>query len=330
MHIFRFERLIALLLLALSSVSGEVLTEKSSSAIFYTVSKKGRFGDKFLLFSHAAWFAYALKLPLVYQPFPYSDQLLLDEDPTFLREIPKLSKTLRVYTVEDYLQFYETLNKEGTLKDTLLEVPFYPDSPYLFAVPSERAQFTQIDWNDPHFKANLRKWFSPKKNFPKLNLPKDKVSIALHYRTGENYDRQGWQERFLLKGPPDTFYIDSLKLLLAIERRPLYVHLFTDSLQPRKVIEKFSALFPTIEFAIRTDKPAEEAVLEDFFAMEGFECMIRPESHFSMAAAYLFPYRIILSPYAFRWVDDKTILVDQITIEYNQKGTPTFKTTLRL
>lgn len=312
------------------SMVNSSVPKKPTSAVYYTVSKGGRFGDKFLLVSHAAWFAHALKLPLVYQPFPYSDQLNLDEDPSLLREVPNLPNRLRVYKVDDYLQFYATLNREGKFNDTLIEVPFYPESPYLFEEKSNRAQFTQINWKDPAFLARLRKWFSPKKPFPKLELPKDKVTVALHYRTGENHDKSGWQDQFILKGPPDSFYIDSLRTLLAIEKRPLYVFIFTDGLNPPAVAAKFQALFPSVEFAVRTDKPAEEAVLEDFFAMDGFDCLIRPESHFSMAAAYLFPFRIILSPANFRRIDPTTILVDQILLEFNSEGIPPFETTLRL
>lgn len=291
---------------------------------------KGAVCDSFLTFGHAAWFAYSLKLPLLYQPFPYSDQLQLDRDPTLLSLAPQCNETITLDSVSDYLQFYQRLNTEGTIDNALIVVPFYPESPYLFEGQLRKPQFSQVNWKDPQFKAQMRRWFSPKEPFPKLDLPQDKVLVALHYRTGEVYDKKDWKLRFPLKAPPDQYYIDALNQLLAIEKRPLYIYIFTDSLNPQATKQKFEELFPDhrIEFGCR-ESSRENAVLEDFFALEQFECLIRPESHFSMAAEYLFSYRIILSPVRFHWINEHAIAVDQIQLEFNAPGQPPLRTTLR-
>jgi|GEM_PF-4318103 len=298
-----------------------------TAAVSYHIPK-GRLGDKLLGVAHAAWFAHVLKLPLVYKAYPYFDQLQIDDDTSLLRELPAVGHKLTLQTPADYLQFYEVVSRGDSFEDTLIEVPFYPESPYLFVNHTYQPQFTQIDWYDVEFLATLRKWFAPKIPVVKLDLPADRVTVALHYRTGENYDRKKWQNAFPLKGPPDSYYIDCLNYLIGIEKRPLYVYIFTDSLEPQRVAAKFQQLFPAIEFACRTDVPAEEAVLEDFFRLEGFECLIRPDSHFSVIAGHLFNYRIMMSPSRFQ-VRKEEFVIDQIQIEVKTPSGTRFTTRLR-
>lgn len=300
----------------------------ATGAVSYKLNK-GRFGDNLLTFSHAAWFAHQLDLPLVYQPFEYSDQLCLVEDPELLKECPLLPK-LTLQTSADYHAFYAQLER-GQLENTLIEVPFYPETAYLFERRPSHPQFTQINWKDPAFKARLKKWISSKHSLPKPELPKDKITVALHYRTGEVYDRKEWKVRFPLKWPPDQYYIDALNHLMGIQKKPLYVYLFTDSPKPLSVKEKFKKYFPNqeIEFACRTDGTPQDNVLEDFFALEGFACLIRPDSYFSFMAGCLFDYKMVFSPAHFYWVNDHLIAVDQILLEYKTPQGSLYQTTFR-
>lgn len=321
------------LLLMTFSTSASARSENTTRPIavsYKNTQGKGRFGDQLLLFSHAAWFSHLLKCPLVYDPFKYSDQLCMHDDPDLLKRKPHHSHLMTLCTPNDLLRFYNALSNPTLLENTLIEIPFYPESPYLFEGHNpKKPQFTEVNWKDPKFLAKLRRWISPKKPLPKLKIPSNKVTVALHYRTGEGYDKKGWEVRFPLKAPPDDFYIDCLKYLSKIETKPLYVHIFTDSQNPSAVQAKFQALFPKIQFDSHTPKPGEDTVLQDFFGMEGFECLIRPDSHFSMMASYLFPYRMIFSPVKFYWVNKQKIAVDQILLEYNAPGMQPFFTTLR-
>ena len=301
----------------------------ATGAVAYKLNK-GRFGDNLLTLSHAAWFAYLLDLPLVYTPFDYSDQLKLDEDTDLLRECPPLPK-LTLHTPADYHRFYAQLAKQGQLQDSLIEVPFYPDTAYLFERNNNHPQFTQIDWNNPDFKKRLQQWITPKNPLPKLQLPQDKCTVALHYRTGEVYDKKKWKTQFPLKWPPDQYYIDALNHLKAIQNKPLYVYIFTDSPNPLSAKGKFECYFRSqgIEFACRTEGSPQENVLEDFFAFDGFDCLIRPESYFSFMAARLFDYKMVFSPAHFYWVDQYTIAVDQILLEFKTEQGTLFQTTFR-
>lgn len=323
--------LVLLCLFIFSTASAGVTSSaevSSSGAVAYSLNT-GRLGDNLLTVAHAAWFSHVLELPLVYQPFTYSDRLCIDNDPNLLRARPPVPNILKLKSAKDYLSFYRAVRQNKKLTDILIEVPFYPESSYLFEDHPNQAQFTKVNWKDPEFHATLRNWIAPKNPIPKLNLPSNKTTVALHYRTGEVYDKKHWKLRFPLKGPPDEFYIDCLNYLHKIESKPLYVHIFTDSPHPAAVKKKFKKLFPHAEFNIFIPEKGQDTVLEDFFSMDGFKCLIRPESNFSIVAGYLFPFQIILSPVNFRWNENKTITVDQILLEYNPKGAPSFSTTLR-
>src|ERR1700728_1817882 len=71
------------------------ISKARQSYITYALSG-GRFGDNLLAFMHAKWFSYRFKLPLLYKPFPYSDQLQLslDEKPYRQEILNKVSQTM--------------------------------------------------------------------------------------------------------------------------------------------------------------------------------------------------------------------------------------------
>ena len=48
-----------------------------TSAVTYDFSG-GRFGDNLVSYCHAKWISYKYNIPLLYKPFDYSDQLMMD------------------------------------------------------------------------------------------------------------------------------------------------------------------------------------------------------------------------------------------------------------
>ena len=57
-----------------------VLFSKAHAAfITYEFSSGGRLGDCLTSYVHAKWLSFQLKIPLLYRPFPYSAELLMDD-----------------------------------------------------------------------------------------------------------------------------------------------------------------------------------------------------------------------------------------------------------
>lgn len=304
-------------LLIFLCMAAAVSAEEIPAAVTYQL-KTGRFGDQLLAFSHAVWFSHALGIPVYYKPFSFSEQLKLHMDSELIREGHfSPAKTVVLDSKEDYLQLFKLLRSAQSYKGVLFEVPYYPDSTYLYE-GRPQAQFTEVNWKDPEFLARLRQLISPLKDIPKHALPADRVPVALHYRSGVGYDKPGWKQIFPLKGPPDDFYADALSMLLQVVDEPLYVYLFTDDPEPMQVLEKFRSRFSNrnIVFACR-EGPNGHAlnVLEDFFGFGDFDCLIRPDSNFSFMAAHLFPFKIIVSPAHFR-KKGKGVVIDQFLFEF--------------
>ena len=277
----------------------------------------GRLGDQLVAFSHGLWFSHVLGLPLKFTPFPQSEYLHLHTSQELIREeFPELQK-LCLVSREDYLHFFHLLATHQFSKGFLFEVPYYPDgNNYLFE--GRWAQFTHIDWKDPEFLKRLRALISPSIPIPKQDIPENSISVALHYRSGEGYDDHGWQWRFALKGPPDLFYEEALRVLHGVVRQPLYIFIFTDSPNPIAVRQKFEQRLSDLPltFACRAEENSHyHNVIEDFFAFKEFDCLIRPESNFSLMASRLFPFKIVVSPAHFER-GSEGVVIDQIQLDF--------------
>lgn len=315
--------IIALLFSVLGS-SNAAAQVTTGAAITYALSDT-RFGDNLLSFSHAAWFAYVLDMPLLYQPFPYSEQLALHNHPFLIKEKHfYASNKMSLFSKKDHLKFFNLLSTGKSLDGFLFELSYYPETPTLFTPQdyddaSKRGLFTQVNWDDAKFLQLLRSLIKPIKAMPKPQLPVDRTSVALHYRTGIGFDNSQIKLRFPLKFPPDDYYVEALSYLYKALGKPLYVYIFTDHPNPTVPLKKFSSSFKdhNIIFDCRkADNHHDLNVLEDFFAMESYDCLIRGESNFSIMASFIFPFKAILSPAHFQRDANDKVHIDQIMFQY--------------
>lgn len=318
------------LLIIFCAFAPTMAAKEISAAVTYKL-KTGRFGDQLIAFSHAVWFSYVMDIPVYYKPFLYSDGLRLHTDPSLLRAgqfIPM--RTFELDTAKDYLQFFKALNRDQPEQGVLYEVPYYPDSTYLYD-GRPQSQYTEVNWKDPEFLRRLRHLIAPINVYPIPELPKGRVPVALHYRSGVGYDKRGWKLTFPLKGPPDKYYNEALEKLYDIVDKPLYVYIFTDDPEPKKVLQKFQETFTqeNIVFACREGPNGHDInVLEDLFSFAAFDCLIRPDSNFSFVASLLFPFKIVVSPAHFRKEEDR-VVIDQFLFEFRDKVKQPIRTILR-
>jgi hypothetical protein len=168
----------------------------------------------------------------------------------------------------------------------------------------------------------MRKLIRPKTPITYPEIPKHCVSIALHIRTGGGFKMD---EQLYAKYPtrfaPLHFYRDQLKRLLSLypEKR-LYVHIFTDDKDPEHIVTylKQEILSDRIIYGFRqTGNAHNQHVVEDFFFMLKFRCLVRPTSNFSKVAEFLGNYEVVIVPATYSKIDKKSWIIE--TVRFTQK-----------
>lgn len=274
-----------------------------SSAVTFELNG-GRFGDNLLSYSRAKWLSHQYGIPLMLYPFPYSDQLMLYEQERMLC-IDDFDRVVRLPSSGKY-----TLKKDN---NTLYINHWHTK--------------VSIDWNDPVFIAELKQLIMPRYEVQKVVVPQGYVSVAVHVRNGGGYgaDTPQEQERCPLRFVPDEFFIAQIERIAQMhEGQQLYVYIFTDHKQPAVLAEKFSNALNDENIIIDYQK-AENGhnmnVLEDFFSMMQFDCLIRPGSHFSRFVERLGNASLSIYPYSVAKEGNNPAVIDVIGIKTrNAKG----------
>ncbi len=284
------------------------------SAVTYTFSG-GRFGDNLLAYCHAKWISYIYNIPLLYKRFGYSEQLMMH-----LLEIPydlELERTFEkviIYTPNCIIDPYAGY---------LYVIPYFPESMVDFSNTKFPYLFT-IDWTNPTFKSLLQKMIAPIAPLNLPQLPENYLTVAVHVRKGTSWDvpnSRTTPEKLTAAHPllfaPDSFYINQLKRISTLfPDQAIYVHLFTDHCNPAQLAEKYrqAVACERMVFDCRTTKNYDFLyVLDDFFALTHFDCLIRTHSNFSFIASKLGNYRIEIVPHH-GTVKDNATIIDEISL----------------
>lgn len=279
----------------------------------------GRLGDKLVGYISSKWIAYKNHLPLCSVSFPLYDQLMISElQKTF--ESNKFNGThnnigLKIYNRE--------LNQTGCL----YRVGFAT------ALSVFNSFFKQMK-KDKNFINELREEIVPKVSLKLIYPPKDKVSVAIHIRQGSGPDKGLISEQifssdtigvkkksnsiikakfsdalFPMKFPPEQYYVDRLKELSKhLEHPEMFAFIFTDSKDPQSLLIRIknNVNLDNITYRCRTpDMLSKNPVLEDFFSLTNFNCLIRSgDSSFSKVAHLLGDFHIVIYPRDHHWVID--------------------------
>ncbi len=280
--------------------------ESAEMAVTYTFSS-GRLGDNLLSYAHAKWISYRFDIPLLYQPFPYSDRLVLhDIEPLYCQEsVARFKKSVT-------LGYGEQVDKRDPLP-VLYTLPYFGEGAYERSL-NPGWPYVKVDWKDQGFRALLKKVIRPKTPLPKWDLPTDRIAVAVHVRRGGGFDSPHAQNFEPLRFPPDAFYIDQIKRLYdQFQASPLYVFIFTDDPHPQTIVERFQEELKGLPISFdyrKTNNRHDANVLEDFFAMTQFHCLIRPESNYSRMASLISDFTIEIYPTHFTWIHDRPHIDD--------------------
>lgn len=271
------------------------------SAVTYELINT-RFGDNLLCYFHAKWISYKFDVPVLYKPFKYSDQLMVH----FLERkyTPGIEKRYKQHIV-----FTKNNMPTEPCSQTLYTVPYFGE-PIDDHVRYKNWIYFDIDWKDHGFRELIRKCIRPAQSLNLIHLPSGTISIALHVRTGVGFDGPTLAKVFPFKCPPLSFYVNALHSIIdLVKDQSLYVFIFTDHPNPKELVTFFKSniVHSSITWGWREnrgDRFYDQDVLEDFFSMIRFDCLIRSESHFSFCAAKLADYMIEISPKTF-YVSEK-------------------------
>ena len=293
-----------------------VLLIEARSALTYTFSG-GRFGDNLLTYCRTKWMEYQTKIRIKYIPFLYSDYLMMH----ILEEPLSQDWQQQFKGVISYQQANGWFDPNS---DILYVIPFFPESVWERNCPRNPYLF-DVNWNDPEFRKELRKMIKPIGYINPFSLPQDCITIAVHVRRGTGFDIFPGQtfadimQRQPFKWPPDSFYIENIKKIADIFlHEKIYVYIFTDHDNPLEIMEYYQQAIndDRISFDCRRYQNKHDLnVLEDFFALTQFDCLIRPDSHFSFIASLITDYKIVIAP-AHAIEKDGQIVIDQIVQEY--------------
>lgn len=282
------------------------------SAITYDFSG-GRFGDNLLTYLHAKSFALQQNKMLLYKPFEYSSELIMDiEELKFSEEARKFRYLVNLD--RNYIRF---INKN----DIIFVCPYFPEIQWEL---NRQSYFTwNVNWKDPKFREIARRMISPKNPLELTFPPKEKISIAIHMREGGGFDDEEHKFNHPLKTPPVTFYADCLKKVLQeFPQNIFHCHVFTDAIDPKLWIEKMLKDVPgheRIDFHYReVGNRHNSSVLEDFFSLFNFDILIRAESNYSIVPSLIHDYSLVYYPKTFS-IHDRVVTIDEITVERNME-----------
>ena len=291
--------LLGLIILGVGGISKEI-TAVVRHAVTYEHSP-GRFGDNLLSYIHAKWISYKYNIPLLYKPFIYSDQLILHE-----QEVLYSDSARKQFDKIVILGKHVYVNPQDR-SFILYMAPYFPSSKWelenAVSFAGGRWDFFEVDWQEKGFIEELQKVIAPRYSMPSMHLPTDCITVAVHVRRGGNHDTPDVPPLFPLKFLPDKFYIAQLReLYVLLNRKPLYVYIFTDDTDPEKLVETFKQHLQhlNIQFDCRKHGNADTMnVVEDFFALQKFDCLIHSESNFSFIMSKIGDYMVSIYPDSF-------------------------------
>jgi hypothetical protein len=302
--------------------------EKTSAIT--TAPTGGRFGDHLLLYYEAKYLAWYLDLPFLYIPFQYSNLLNLhNKELQYKKEIIKRKYTTKKPASKALLKLDP---------QTLYEASFHHP-----VIPTPQRQ-------EAEFLKHMRDMISPRTKIAEIAFPKNILTLAVHVRKGGGFDeplisRQEYTPqdvvnaqyrpipqgnfvdlKYLTKLPPDQYYIDQIKRVSEMfDDAPMYLFIFTDDENPEAIKERYrnSVNKHNIIFDSRkNNNDYKTTLIDDFFSMTKFDCLIRPCSTLSMMVERIGFCKLAIFPKRAAWHGDILVVeeVETLFLENNARS----------
>ena len=302
----------------------------------------GRFGDKIIYYTFAKWISYKFNIPLLFKPFQYSSMLRLGrEEKKFSEEAEEFEEGVVPIKGEQDIIGHEQEN-----------VIFEEGEGGFFHIGGrfEVERIIEYILQDQYFMTELKNMLQPVVPLPTIMLPQNKITVAVHIRKGGGFDQQlgsiqhypinivspshyypvdivndrfyadrRWPRKF----PPEQYYVDQIKKISTLlDDVPLFMHIFTDDRNPSRLVNRIKKAVnkTNITFSCRHKGNVHNVhVVEDFYNMACFDCLIRSGSNFGLAAQLLGNHKIIIYPKHWKW-EGRKLIIDEISVVDNRVG----------
>lgn len=270
---------------------------KKGSAITYEFNR-GRFGDNLASYTRAKWISHIFNIPLLYKPFPYSDELALHTTEHLFdkNKIHTFNKVIRLDTLSD-----NTIDR-------------YANNLYVSHWGTKMGSFHE-NLLDKAFMNIIKQQISPRFIKNEILTKKDRFNVAVHIRNGKIYE-PNCPVHDALRCPPLTYYIEQIKKMAELVQQPLFIHIFTDDSNPKMLLNNIQTHLKhlDIEYNFRlSGNQHDKNVVVDFFQMLQFDALIRSGSHYSTWVQRLGNFKITIFPVHASninnvWVIDKVFI----------------------
>lgn len=302
----------------------------------------GRFGDNITNYIKSKWLAHKYGIPFYFSSFPQSNFLMAHTAET--RYTPAIEKRYRhkvtvysehdITTVTEPVIFVTNAHTHITLEN----------GEEVFAFRDFSHDLYKKLLNDETFFQEIKLLLQPSGPMPLLDLPKDTITVAVHVRKGSGPDGPLYSQQLFdeddnsvtsseqasmhgmfsdkqspKKFPPEQYYIDQIKKLSElIDHKPMYVYLFTDHRNPKVLIERFQRviMLSNITFVSKDSSSSHDSMVNDFYNMAQFDCLIRPDSCFSYCSQLIGNHMFVFYPESACW-KGKRLIIDKVGIIQN-------------
>lgn len=278
-----------------------------------TYDTNGRnFGDNLMSFVRGKWLSFNYNIPLLYKPFPYSNQLGLHNEEKKRFSSSQLSKFEDIHEVQNELDvcFEDSSN-------TLYVVPSFsePESPYEFET---EIPFFEVDWHNKDFRKLLKKDLKPVKEIPPIKFPRGRINVAVYMPQPAESEKEELCQKFPLQYPPDRYYVEQLKKLnQMLYSRPIFVYVFTENRNPTEALKKLQTNVGAnniIYECKKTTRPSKTSAVDDFFNIAKFDCLIRPSCNLGFLIEQFNDFLISIKPIHYK-TEKNTIIIDEVHIQ---------------
>jgi len=322
----------------------------------FILEKVSRLGDRLVADLHVRHFSQKAHIRYYYKPFKGEQIFNLQRKEqaegalVYDREKPLYFKKIIYLKKDSDLTALDNVNPNESV---LYVVPYYPESK-IERGEGYKGIREEIDWEDPLFKKQNQQLFAIDQTARTINqlvLPKDAYTIAIHMRTGGDFDNADMQTIFPAKLPSKEFYVAELEnvILKRIEemqttdpeKKNIFIHIFTDAGKPEQLKNKLQAELQRRGVNQKLDEKGimltlsfrdKASLAEDFHNMsQNFDCMIRPDSNMSGTIAKFVDYSLEIVPSHYR-IDQKwkELVIDEVEyIKRNADGSKAIQKHLR-
>lgn len=310
----RFIFFAVLMSIQICALSADQKKQKISSEVAVTYEMKGRLGNHLIAYLHGKWISEKYGIPLLYKSFNYSEFFIFEQEERYHFSDWKTRYRNNIIPMKSEDDLY-TLKKP-----TLLEIPYFRDDPF-FREDLYRKKVVpfEINWKLPEFRELAKRLLQPRFPVKTLELPKDVLKVVAHVRTGGGKPGDiRVRLNFIHKFPPESFYIDAIKKMSELHNHvPMYVFIMTDDTNPPLIAQRFRealASLTNITIACREGEAGHSVnVMEDFFSIRQFDCLIRGDSTFSIMGAMLGEQKTTIIPKTAH-VEGENIVVDEMEV----------------